>query len=123
MFLRFNTFTILWTLLILVATCISGASNANICSNNTDKWVHAFLFGVLFLIMNVGFKKQNNHTKLKFESEKYAIAICIGFGLAIEILQYFLPKRSFSILDLLADSIGVGFGLGLFYFIYKFNAR
>jgi VanZ family protein len=31
----------------------------------------------------------------------------LGYGLAIEIIQYILPYRSFSLLDLAADAFGL----------------
>lgn len=38
----------------------------------------------------------------------------VGYGVAIEVLQYFTPFRSFSLMDMLADFIGV-----LLYFLLK----
>ena len=42
------------------------------------------------------------------------ILIALGaLGMAIEVIQYFLPYRDFSLLDWLADMTGVVIGLGL----------
>lgn len=35
----------------------------------------------------------------------------LAFGLQIEIVQYFLPNREFSLLDVVADGVGIVFGL------------
>lgn len=34
----------------------------------------------------------------------------VGLGVLIELIQWFLPWRSFELLDMLADSVGVAFG-------------
>jgi VanZ family protein len=38
------------------------------------------------------------------------VAILFAFALQIEIVQYFIPEREFSLLDVVADMIGVGIG-------------
>lgn len=46
------------------------------------------------------------------------------YGLSDEIHQYFVPFRTFSFYDIIADAIGVYFGIFLFKkFVYKYKER
>ena len=101
---------------------ISGVKNANIELNLVDKLIHGVLFGILSLLMVIGFTKQNQFKNLKFYAEKHTFIVCFCFGILIEIIQYLLPYRTFSWLDVLANTCGTILGLGLFYMIYKFRA-
>lgn len=122
MFLRFNKFTIIWALVILIVTLVSGVKSSNIELNIIDKLIHAILFGGLSLLMVIGFIKQNEFKDLKFYAEKHTFIFCFCYGILIEIIQYLLPYRTFSWLDVLANTCGTFIGLGLFYMIYKFRA-
>ncbi|MEO6135992.1 MAG: VanZ family protein [Ginsengibacter sp.] len=73
-----------------------------------DKLVHAGIFGVLVFLfcvpyfkLNISFKQKNQHF----------IRVCLAaivWGIAVEIIQkYFVPGRSFDLLDWAADTAGV----------------
>lgn len=50
----------------------------------------------------------------------------LGYGMLIEVLQYFTPHRSFSIPDMIADSAGISLYLGLkfgFLYVVKRNIK
>ncbi len=63
-----------------------------------DKAAHALVFFVLAFLYS--------HTVGKGYGVKEA-SLLIIFGLLIELIQYLLPWRSFSLLDWLADIIGI----------------
>ncbi|SDB81337.1 VanZ family protein [Williamwhitmania taraxaci] len=42
------------------------------------------------------------------------ILLCIVLGISIEVLQYFIPGRSFNLFDILSNLVGLSFGLLLF---------
>ena len=65
-----------------------------------DKINHAFAFFVLFILANFAFKIR----------KIWIFFWLIIFGLQIEIVQNFLPKREFSFLDIIADFIGICIG-------------
>lgn len=67
--------------------------------NINDKVSHILAFYVLALLGDFSFPEH------KFDPEK--IFLLLAYGLLIEIIQYFLPYRTFSLLDLLADAIGL----------------
>ncbi len=41
---------------------------------------------------------------------RHAALSMVGLGVGIELIQWFLPWRSFELLDMLADGVGVAFG-------------
>ncbi len=64
-----------------------------------DKVEHVFAFFVLALLVDQSWPRSRlNATKVFF---------LLGYGLAIEIVQYFLPYRTFSLWDLAADGTGI----------------
>jgi len=69
-----------------------------------DKVMHALLYGVMALLLNYG---------LNFKSYQYIFNLQLGaivvliFATIEEITQYWLPSRTFDLIDLLADCIGV----------------
>ena len=64
-----------------------------------DKVLHAAAFLVLAVLLDYSFPAA------PFAAGK--ISLLLAYGIAIEITQHFLPFRSFSLLDWLADAVGV----------------
>ena len=64
-----------------------------------DKVTHVLAFYVLALLADY------SSPKVKFNLGK-GLTI-LGYGLLIEVIQYFLPYREFSLLDLAADGVGI----------------
>jgi len=67
-----------------------------------DKSNHFFAFLVLYILLSLGFVKMN--IKMK-------ISLLLVFALQIEVVQYFIEGRFFSILDIVADAIGIVLGI------------
>ena len=67
---------------------------------NGDKLNHIIAFVVLYIILEIGYKKDF----IINSSSLLAIAV------SIEIVQYFIPTREFSIWDIFADGIGIILG-------------
>lgn len=64
-----------------------------------DKLEHAITFAGLMLLGLFAFSHRLGVAQL---------ALClVAYGVAIECLQFFIPSRSFSVLDMLADSTGI----------------
>jgi len=77
-----------------------------------DKAFHFFAFVLFTFVFKMAYYRV--HTLL-------IIAISCLLGLGIEILQLYIPGRSYSFLDLLADTMGTlaGFWLARFLYIQK----
>ncbi len=81
--------------LFLTLSVPTGIIQASLIS---DKTAHALVFFVLAFLYS--------HTAGKGYGVKEA-SLLIIFGLLIELIQYLLPWRSFSLLDWLADIAGI----------------
>ena len=73
-----------------------------------DKANHFSAFFVLYILLNFAYKKFNRLTK---------IGLLLAFGLQIEIVQSFIDGRYFSLLDVVADSIGIAIGFVIIYLL------
>lgn len=70
--------------------------------NSWDKFNHFLAFSTLFVFFNLAFKS------VKF---RVSFVLLLLFGIQIEIAQSFTPNREFSFFDILADVVGLIFGI------------
>ncbi len=101
---------IAWFFIVLVLTCLPGKDIPKIGWLDKiyfDKWVHIGLFGGLTFWFCWPFYKSVIYAKQRLY---YFIAIAIAssiWGLCIEFIQkYFIPGRTYDLLDWAADSVG-----------------
>lgn len=76
-----------------------------------DKFNHFFAFGVLYILLSFGY------VGLKGWQKAFLLLL---FGAQIEIVQSFLPSREFSLLDIVADSIGIVIGAAVTAFFSRY---
>jgi len=97
-----NIITFRLALLAAVAVVMHLATtqiNYPVVENMNDKANHILAFYVLGFLADFSFPRNNfGFTK---------VLSLLGFGLSIEVIQYFLPFRSFSLYDLVADTVGL----------------
>lgn len=102
---------IAWFFLILIAVCIPGKNLPKVdnwlIKIDYDKLIHVGLFAVLAYLFMYPLAKSSLSVKEKWHYfVKIAIASII-WGITTELIQkFFIPGRSFSLADWLADSIG-----------------
>ena len=72
--------------------------------NSWDKANHFIAFFSLYVTLSVGYPKLEILKK---------VLILLIFGVQIEIVQYFLPNREFSLLDVVADGVGIVLGMAV----------
>ena len=82
--------------------------------NSWDKANHFIAFAVLYVTLHFGFSRLNLGAK---------VAILLAYGIQIEIMQSFVPNRYFSLLDVVADGIGIVFGILAARILNGFKAR
>ncbi len=92
-----------WLLLFWCAWCAATAVMLLPASqlptvNIWDKAEHAGTFAVLMLLAAPAYR----HCTLEIIA-----ALLVVYGATIESIQHFIPSRSFSLLDIVADSVGV----------------
>jgi len=73
----------------------------SVVTNSWDKANHFVAFMVLYILLSLGYKHLSLIKK---------ILILLAFAVQIEVVQYFIPGREFSLLDIFADMVGMGIG-------------
>lgn len=101
---------IAWFFVVLFLMCLPGEdlpSTDWLHINYFDKWLHISVFGLLvFLFCWPFYSSVFGHKARKYYFIKIALAFSV-WGLIIEFIQkFFIPGRSFDLLDWAADSTG-----------------
>ena len=117
--IRYSWPALLWSLIILVLTLMPGRNLPKVDFFQVDKLVHFFLFGVLMVLSSYALKRAKALTGRPSKPTLIACIYSTIFGIMIEVLQLFVPGRSFSLADVLANSIGVGLGYLVFVLLKK----
>ncbi|MBS1574533.1 MAG: VanZ family protein [Bacteroidetes bacterium] len=108
-------FAISWFLIITVLMCLPGQVLPQedwLSKIDFDKIVHIGMFaGLVFLWCGSVKKKENIFRSMQQIFVWIALGGCV-YGVIMEFVQkYFIPNRSFDIIDMLADAIGSIIGL------------
>lgn len=97
----------LWMALIIVLSTTSGKSFPSsdwMQWFKLDKWIHAFLYFVLFLLLYIPVR--NGKTRWDVKSwTVYILSPALGAGL--ELIQTLIPDRSGDLPDAVANTVGV----------------
>lgn len=121
MFFKNYKWSLLWAFCILVLTLSPGSTVPDVSLEGLDKAVHFFMFGLLMFMLLHEIKRSQQVTQPGLKSVLWAFILSAGLGLIIEILQLYVPGRSFSASDILADTLGVVSGYLIFLFLIKKN--
>ena len=112
MFLKNFWPAIVWAIVIFILCSTPGKSIPSadwLRWVNFDKWVHAFLYFVLFSTCYFGYKKYDGNHKNYF---LITLALCVSYGTGIELFQaFFLPDRSGDVPDAVANTMGSIFAI------------
>ncbi|MBN9298662.1 MAG: VanZ family protein [Filimonas sp.] len=108
-----------WLLVVCFLLCIPGSDLPQSGFFDKipffDKWVHIFLFCVLTYLLSMGFSYHKRGT-----AAIVILILTICYGVAMEFVQkYYIPNRSFDLMDIVADSVGAGIGYLLIVFQSK----
>ena len=80
-----------------------------------DKMIHIVLFGSLALSIFAYFQYSNILGLKTIRAKALALIFCILYGIGMEYYQkYFVPSRSFDVVDMLADATGALLALPFF---------
>jgi len=110
-FLKYNLWAILWGLVILILLCMPGKVFPRLPAFldlfRPDKLVHFFIFGVYGALQTRGLWKQVSFERLRRHAVLYSVIWGSSLGTLTEILQrYWIPMRTGSVYDLIADVAG-----------------
>lgn len=104
---------VLWSVVILVLSFTSGKSFPSadwMQWFKLDKWIHAFIYLVLYIL--IIFPLKESAFKRKSLAVYIAALYCLFLGLFTELVQaYLLVDRSGDVPDMVANAFGVVFGV------------
>jgi VanZ family protein len=108
--INYLPFAISWFLISTILMCLPGQVLPQedwMSKISLDKLIHIGLFaGLVFLWCGVVKKKEKFFKSVQQIYVWIALGGCV-YGILMEIVQkYFIPNRSFDIIDMLADAIG-----------------
>jgi hypothetical protein len=110
-------FVLIFILLRMPGSDIQGSSWMSLLLKLpfADKVVHMGLFGSLALSIFFHFEQFSNASFRSTRTKALSLIVCILFGIGMEYYQkYFVPTRSFDLIDMLADAIGALVALPFF---------
>jgi VanZ family protein len=99
---------ILYITLITIDILAFSPSGVDHISTGWDKANHFVAFFTLYILLHLAY----THLSMTIK-----ILLLLAFAVHIEVVQYFIPNREFSFLDVLADMIGVMIGIGVGYVV------
>ena len=110
----------IWALVILLLTLSPGQFIPKVdywSIVSLDKYIHMGIFFIQVLLVLHGAK-----TLKILTIRNYFLYAAIGtfYGIAIELIQQFIPLRSFEVNDMLANMAGAILAATLFYFFEKY---
>ena len=82
-----------------------------------DKWLHLFGYAALTLLIASALWPPTTRRRV------LAGTLAVGYGAVIEVVQAFVPVRSFSAADLGANAVGVTLAVFLLWIWYRCRAR
>lgn len=119
MITRYTWPAMAWSLVILIATLIPGKTIPKVGFFQIDKVVHFFIFGVLMFLSCYALKKTYEYTGRPLRYTRIALIYSLALGVIIELIQQYVPGRGPSVADVVANSIGVALGYGIFRLLQK----
>lgn len=106
--------TALWTAVLAISYLATTSIEHTVQSTFSDKFNHFIAFAVLTFLSHIAYPGS---------SMRNMATLLFSYGLLIEVTQYFLPHREFSLLDLATDVLGIACYWLVFYtFIQQFIA-
>ena len=110
---------IFWALIILVLCSIPGKDIPSVGwlqILNPDKWVHAAIFIVQYLLLMFAFSKKYVDKLWLFAGHWWAVTLSMLYAVLTEVYQHvFLPDRYGDVYDFIANAVGVLLGVWLYY--------
>lgn len=127
--LVFHSFlpAIIWWLVVLVLMCTPGKDLPELGFwaelINLDKILHVTIFGLMAFLFMLPIAARQNANSKQLKQAFIKIAICTAvWGLTTEFIQeFFVPGRTFDLLDFAADAVGglLAYFLGKKYLLNK----
>jgi VanZ family protein len=98
----FAALTVFYILAVIPTEILPDPMNIN------DKLAHSLTFMVLFFLMDMAYAQMPRGTMA---------AYLMAYGAFIEVTQYFIPYREFSVLDMVANAVG----LSVYFLVWRWS--
>jgi len=108
--------TILIATEIFFYSTITGETSTGIFKLNLAIFYHLGIFFLFSFFLLITIKGEN---KINLKYFLIVLFISIAYGVSDEIHQYFVPGRSSALRDVVFNSIGSLFGIGVYFFVDK----
>ena len=106
-------------ILVAIASFTPGNEFKGDGVDGLDKVIHLFFYLVLTIVLSVANLRQTCITKRSWNPVLMSVISSFLFGLMIEIFQgTVFVSRSFEIMDVLANTLGIFSGATMFYIIF-----
>lgn len=93
-----------FTTLLVIEYLATTTREIELVAHSWDKLNHLAAFAVLYILLSAAFGLLKIWTR---------VILLMVFAVQIEIVQHFIPGRDFSLLDIVADGIGIVIGWGI----------
>ena len=90
-----------FTTLLVIEYLATTTREIEAVAHSWDKLNHLAAFAVLYLLLTLAFRGLKVWTR---------VLLLMAFAMQIEIVQHFIPGRDFSLLDIVADGVGIACG-------------
>lgn len=122
-YFKHTKWPLIWTVFIFFVCSYPGSDLPSadwLGKLHLDKWIHAGLYAILFVLLVKAWIDQDQSQYLKKKAIHYSIAFCLLYGITIEILQtLFFEGRSGDWKDAVANTFGIVLGTLLFRLLFK----
>jgi VanZ family protein len=110
---------IFWAIFILVLCSIPGKDIPSVGwlqVLSPDKWVHAAIFAVQYLLLMLAFSKVYVDKLWLFSRHWLAVMLSLFYAALTEVYQHeLLPDRFGDVYDFIANAVGILIGMWLYY--------
>ncbi|HYG37739.1 MAG TPA: VanZ family protein [Cytophagales bacterium] len=113
-FIRYDILTLIWIFVIMGLTFTPGPNIPPLPHwelISFDTFVHAVIFATLVFLSANAFKRLKENSLLKRHPFVFSFVLSFFFGCLIEIIQPYIPGRTFDYYDILSNSIGAIIGI------------
>lgn len=99
-----------FTTLLVIEYLATTTREIEVVARSWDKLNHFAAFAVLYLLLTLAFGDMKTRSR---------VLLLMAFAVQIEIVQHFIPDRDFSLLDIVADGIGIFIGWGIWRLLFS----
>ena len=109
-----------WTVFVISISLIPGNEFPKLQEEfkHIDKLAHVFLYCGLSFLWYYDLRRSGIANMMKYRTDAFLSFTLLLLGVILELLQHYLiPFRSFDLLDIASNAVGIVLGFTTFYFV------